>query len=100
MRQNILYVIFIVMIMSEKMFVVVDAFVFGYCLGYYSFEIFKYKNWAEEIHECFLRYKKNMADSVDVLTKKLELNQNSWRYFFWKRFAAWTKLFKCYNWEA
>ena len=45
------------MIMSEKMFVVVDAFVFGYSLGYYSFEIFKYKNPAEEIHECFLRYK-------------------------------------------
>ena len=41
MRQNILYVIFIVMVMSEKMFVVVGAFVFGYCMGYYSFEIFK-----------------------------------------------------------
>ena len=41
MRQNILYVIFIVMVMSEKMFVVVGAFVFGYSMGYYSFEIFK-----------------------------------------------------------
>ena len=69
MRQNILYVIFIVMIMSENMFVVVGAFVFGYCLGYYSFELFKYKNRAEEIHQCFLDTKKNMAHSVDVLAK-------------------------------
>ena len=54
MRQNVLYVTFIVMIMSEKMFqVVVGAFVFGYCLGYYLFESFKYKNRAEEIHDFF-----------------------------------------------
>ena len=45
------------MIMSEKMFVVVGVFVFGYCLRYYSFEIFKYKNRAEEINDFFLRYK-------------------------------------------
>ena len=46
------------MIMSEKMFVVVGAFVFGYCLRNYSFEILKYKNRKEEIHEFFASYNK------------------------------------------
>ena len=46
------------MIMSEKMFVVVGAFVFGYCLGYYSFQILKYKNRKEEIHKFFASYNK------------------------------------------
>ena len=56
MRQNIVYVIFIMMIMAEKMIVLLGAFVFCYCLGYYSFEILKYKNRKEEIHEFFLSY--------------------------------------------
>ena len=56
MRQNIVYVIFIMMIMSEKMFLLLGAFVFGYCVGYYSFEILKYKNRKEEIHDFFLSY--------------------------------------------
>ena len=46
------------MIMSEKMFIELGAFGFGYCLGYYSFEILKYKNQKEEIHEFFLSYNK------------------------------------------
>ena len=41
------------MIMSEKMFLLLGAFVFGYRVGYYSFEILKYKNRKEEIHEFF-----------------------------------------------
>ena len=49
MRQNIVYVIFIIMITSEKMFVLLGAFVFGYCVGYCSFEILKYKSQKEEI---------------------------------------------------
>ena len=72
MRQNILYVIFIVMIMSENMFVVVGAFVFGYCLGYYSFELFKYKNRAEEIHQCFLRYKEKYGSQCRRSCEKLK----------------------------
>ena len=40
------------------MFVVVGAFVFGYCLGYYSFQILKYKNRKEEIHKFFASYNK------------------------------------------
>ena len=64
------------MIMSEKMFVVVDAFVFGYSLGYYSFEIFKYKNPAEEIHECFLRYKEKYGSQCRRSYEKTRRNQN------------------------
>ena len=45
------------MIMSEKMFVAVDAFVFGFCLGYYSFKIFKYKNRAKEMNELKIQRK-------------------------------------------
>ena len=76
MRQNILYVIFIVMIMSENMFVVVGAFVFGYCLGYYSFELFKYKNRAEEIHQCFLRYKEKYGSQCRRSCEKTRRNQS------------------------
>ena len=60
------------MIMSEKMFVIVGAFLCGYCISYCSFEIFKYKNLKEEIHELFKAIIENMAHSVDFLTKKLE----------------------------
>ena len=36
----------LLMIMSERMFIIVGAFLFGYCLGYYSFEFFqKLKAW-------------------------------------------------------
>ena len=60
------------MIMSENMFVVVGAFVFGYCLGYYSFELFKYKNRAEEIHQCFLRYKEKYDSQCRRSCEKLK----------------------------
>ena len=60
------------MIMSENMFVVVGAFVFGYCLGYYSFELFKYKNRAEEIHQCFLRYKEKYGSQCRRSCEKLK----------------------------
>ena len=76
MRQNILYVIFIMTNMSEKMFVVVGAFVFGYCLGYYSFEIFKHKNQAEEIHDFFLRYKEKYGSQYRCCYEKTRRNQN------------------------
>ena len=64
------------MIMSENMFVVVGAFVFGYCLGYYSFELFKYKNRAEEIHQCFLRYKEKYGSQCRRSCEKTRRNQN------------------------
>ena len=44
MKQNSVYIIFLLMIMSERMFIIVGTFLFGYCLGYYSFEFMKSKN--------------------------------------------------------
>ena len=46
-------VIFIMTFMPEKMFLVIGASVFGYCFEYFTFEMFKYKNRKEEIHEFF-----------------------------------------------
>ena len=46
------------MFMTEKMFITIGPFLFGYRLGYYSFDIFKYKNRKHEIHEFFLSYDK------------------------------------------
>lgn len=46
------------MFMLKKMFLLTGAFVFGYCFGYFTFEIFKYKNRKEETHEFFLTYNK------------------------------------------
>ena len=52
------------MIMSENFFeVFAGAFVFGYCLGYYSFEILEYKNRKEEIHEFFPSYNKKYGSN-------------------------------------
>ena len=93
MRQNILYLIFIVMIMSEKMFVVVDAFVFGYSLGYYSFEIFKYKNPAEEIHECFLRYKEKYGSQCRRSYEKTRTKSKFLTIFFLEKICRMNKTF-------
>ena len=71
MKYKILYVIFIMTILSEKLFMVVGAFLLGYCLGYYSFEILKYKNRKEEIHEFFQRYSKKYGASNWLHYEKL-----------------------------
>ena len=55
MKQNSVYIIFLLMIMSERMFIIVGTFLFGYCLGYYSLEFMKSKNRKHEIHEFFLK---------------------------------------------
>lgn len=44
------------MTMSEKMFIIISRFLFGYCIGYYSFELVKLKNRKSEIHDFFLDY--------------------------------------------
>ena len=59
------------MVMSERMFAIVGAFLFWYCLGYYSFEIFKYKNKKHEMN-FFQVTIKNMTCNMDLLTKKLD----------------------------
>ena len=64
------------MIMSEKMFVIVGAFLCGYCIGYHSFEIFKYKNRKEEIHEFFLSYSRKYCSQCRLSYEKARTNQN------------------------
>ena len=58
--------------MTERMFIITGAFLFGYCLGYYSFDIFKYKNRKHQIRYLFQVIIKNMACSIEFLTEKME----------------------------
>ena len=55
MYQNSVYIAFLLVIMPERMFIIIDAFLFGYCLGYYSFEFMKSKNPKHEIHDFFFK---------------------------------------------
>ena len=60
------------MIMSERMFIIVGAFFFGYCLGYYSFEFMKSKHRKHEIHEFFLSYNKKYGIKCRLFDEKME----------------------------
>ena len=44
--------------MPEKVFQLISAFIFGYCFGYYMFEIVRYKNQKEKIDDFFSKYSK------------------------------------------
>ena len=76
MKQNNVYIIFLLMIMSERMFIIVGAFLFGYCLGYFSFELMKYKNRKHEIHEFFLSYNKKYRVQCRLFDDKIRRNKN------------------------
>ena len=58
------------MFMTERMFIIIGAFLFGYCFGYCSFDIFKYKNRKHEIHEFFLSYDKKYGMQHRVFNEK------------------------------
>ena len=58
--------------MRERMFIIIGVFLCGYCLGYYSFDIFKYKNRKHQIRYLFQVITKNMACSIEFLTEKME----------------------------
>ena len=58
MKQTTVYIIFLLMVVSEKMFIIVSSFLFGYCVGYYSFELVESRNWKFKIHDFFLSYNK------------------------------------------
>ena len=61
---KILFVL-LILIISEKLCIFLAAFLFGYIFGYNLFEILKYRNKKDEIHEFFSSYKKNMAKAID-----------------------------------
>ena len=64
------------MFMTERMFIIIGAFLFGYCLGYYSFDLIKYKNRKHEIHEFFLSYDKKYGIQRRVFDEKIGRNKN------------------------
>ena len=76
MKQYIAYVIFLLMVMSERMIVIVGAFLFRYCLGYYSFETFKYKNKKHEINEVSSSYNKKYGMQYEFFGEKARQNKN------------------------
>ena len=76
MKQNNVYIAFLLMIMSERMFIIVGAFLFGYCLGYFSFELMKYKNRKHEIHEFFLSYNKKYGMQCRLFDEKVGRDKN------------------------
>ena len=76
MKQNSVYIIFLLMIMSERMFIIVGAFLFRYCLGYYSFESMKSKNRKHEMHEFFLSYNKKYGVQCKLFDEKIGRDKN------------------------
>ena len=64
------------MIMTERMFTIAGAFLFDYCLGYYSFEFMKYKNRKHEIHEFFLSYNKKYGVQFRLFDEKIRRDKN------------------------
>ena len=55
-----LFVILLILIISEKLCIALGAFLFGYIVGYNLFEMFKRNNKKDEIHEFFSSYKKKI----------------------------------------
>ena len=58
-----LFVILLILIISEKLCMVLVAFLFGYIVRYNLFEVFKYRNKRDEIHDFFSSYKKKYGAS-------------------------------------
>ena len=59
------------MTMSEKMFIAVSSFMFGYCMGYYSFELIKPKNLRDEIDNFILSYIEKNGSQRRIFDKKI-----------------------------
>ena len=49
--------------MSEKICIVLAAYLAGYIVGYNLFEVFKYRNKKDEIDDFFSSYKKKYCTS-------------------------------------
>ena len=59
------------MIMTEKMFIIAGVFRLGYCLGYYSFEFMRYKNFKQKIDDCEVSFyvsERSMSICCESLT--------------------------------
>ena len=71
MNQKFVLIIFFLMYLSEKLFIA-SSFVFGYCIGYYSYNFFKPKKPKDEINDFILRY--NIKHGI--VSKKNRTNKN------------------------
>ena len=64
------------MVMPEKMFIIVSSFLFAYCVGYYSFELVKLKNWKYEVHDFFLSYNNKNGKHCRISNKTIGASEN------------------------
>ena len=64
------------MVMPEKMFIIVSSFLFAYCVGYYSFELVKSKNWKYEVHDFFLSYNNKNGKRCRISNKTIGASEN------------------------
>ena len=58
------------MLVTQRMFIIIAAFLSGYCFGYYFFEIFKYKNQEEDIDKFFSSYNKKYDTKRGAFDRK------------------------------
>ena len=56
MNQKFIVIIFFSMLLLEKLFIIASSFMFGYCIGYYSYNFFKLKKPKDQINDFILRY--------------------------------------------
>ena len=64
--------LFFSMSLSKKLFIIASIFVFGYCIGYYSYNFFKPKKPKDEINDFILRC--NIKHGI--VSKKNRTNKN------------------------
>ena len=68
--KNCLLIIFYLIFATQRMFMIIAASLFGYCFGYYLFEIFKYKNKKDDIDKFFSSYNKKYGTKHRAFDKK------------------------------
>ena len=74
MKQKFILTMFFLMSLSEKLFIIASNFVFGYCIGYYSYNFFKPEKPKDEIIDFILRC--NIKHGI--VTEKNRTNKNWW----------------------
>ena len=83
------------MFMAERMFIIIGAFLYGYCLGYYSFDISNIKIENMKLITLFQVAIKNMACSIKIKLKlKLKKKLKSPMTFFLEMVYLMKKFFK------
>ena len=72
MKQKFILIIFFSMSLLEKLFIIASTFLFPYCIGYYSYNLFKPKIPKDELNDFILRY--NIKHGI--VSKKTRTNKN------------------------